>query len=67
MKGNEMVYPKWIYRKDGEAKVVNSKEEHKAAGKGWAETPTAFEKVEEPEAEEAPKDETPAAPEKTEQ
>lgn len=35
------VYPKWIYSKDHEAKIVHSKEEHEAH-KGWEETPTAF-------------------------
>ena len=38
------VYPKWLYHKTLPEKVVNSKEEHDALGKGWEETPAAFDK-----------------------
>jgi hypothetical protein len=37
------VYPKWIYHKTKPAILVNSIEEHKAAGKGWKESPADFE------------------------
>lgn len=36
------VYPKWLYHKSEEPKVVKSKEEHEALGKGWEESPEAF-------------------------
>lgn len=39
-----MSYPKWIYHETLDAKIVNSKEEHEACGKGWEETPAAFDK-----------------------
>lgn len=35
-----MSYPKWIYSKELEAKIVYSKEEHEAH-KGWEEAPFA--------------------------
>jgi hypothetical protein len=34
-----MHYPKWIYHAKHEPKVVESAEEHEAAGPGWAESP----------------------------
>lgn len=55
-----MHYPKWIFHKTEAPKVVNTKEEHDQAGKGWEETPAAFDKK--PDAkvkkQEAGKDET---------
>lgn len=39
----EECYPKWIYHAEEEAKVVHSKAEHEAAGKGWFETPVVAE------------------------
>lgn len=33
-------YPKWIYSKKGESKIVHDADEHKEAGAGWGETPT---------------------------
>lgn len=39
-----MSYPKWIYHKTLDAKVVKTKEEHDEAGKGWEETPFAEDK-----------------------
>lgn len=36
-----MSYPKWIYHKTEAPKVVNSKEGHDQAGKGWEEAPFA--------------------------
>lgn len=33
-------YPKMIY-KGGESKIVKDADEHKAAGKGWGESPNA--------------------------
>lgn len=32
-------YPKWLYHREGERRVVQSVEEHKALGEGWAESP----------------------------
>lgn len=32
-------YPKWIFHKSEAPKIVNTKEEHDQAGKGWEETP----------------------------
>ena len=37
-----MSYPKWIYHKTEAPKIVNSEAEHEQAGKGWEETPAAF-------------------------
>lgn len=37
-----MNYPKWIYHKTEAPKIVNSEAEHEQAGKGWEETPAAF-------------------------
>jgi hypothetical protein len=39
-------YPKWKYHATKEAVVVDSEEEEKALGKGWKDTPAAFEKAE---------------------
>lgn len=41
-----MAYPKWIYHRTLEAKIVNSEEEHKASGPLWKDTPAAFEEPE---------------------
>lgn len=38
------VYPKWIYHRTEAPKIVETKEEHEQAGKGWEETPAAFDK-----------------------
>ena len=35
-------FPKWKYHKDKDAVVVNSAEEEKALGPGWADSPAAF-------------------------
>lgn len=39
-----MSYPKWIYHKTQEPKIVTSEAEHAKAGNGWEETPAAFDK-----------------------
>lgn len=36
------VYPKWLYHKTLGEKCFNSEEEHGSLGKGWEETPAAF-------------------------
>jgi hypothetical protein len=42
-KGKEMsTYPKWIYHKTKEAKIVHTKEEHDEHGDEWAESPAEF-------------------------
>jgi len=35
-------YPAWRHNKDGESKIVYSKGEDKKLGKGWADSPAAF-------------------------
>jgi hypothetical protein len=40
-----MSYPKWIYSKSGEAKIVKDEAEHKEH-KDWAESPADFEVAE---------------------
>lgn len=37
-----MPYPKWLYHKELEAKVVHSEDEEKGLGGGWEESPAAF-------------------------
>lgn len=39
----EKVFPSWRYHKSEPAVVVNSEEEEQALGKGWADSPAAFE------------------------
>jgi len=36
-------YPKWMYHKTKEAKIVDSKEKHLALGKEWKESPAELE------------------------
>ena len=43
----EKVYPSWRYHKTNEPELVNSAAEEKKLGKGWADTPAAFENNEE--------------------
>jgi hypothetical protein len=38
-----MTYPKWLYHKTEEAKIVQSAEEHKKLGPDWKESPAEFE------------------------
>lgn len=35
-------FPKWVYHKTLEPKVVHTQEELESLGKGWEETPAAF-------------------------
>lgn len=51
-------YPKVIYKADGQTMTVNSKEEHDEAGKGWEETPAAFDKKSDEKAAKSPSDKT---------
>ena len=44
-------YPKWLYHKTEAPKIVQSKEEHEKLGKGWEETPAAFDKKQDAKAE----------------
>lgn len=45
-------YPKWRYHRTLQARIVESEEEDKALGKGWEDTPAAFDEPEpEPEPE----------------
>ena len=37
-------YPKFVFHKTQGHKIVQTKEEHEALGKGWEETPAAFNK-----------------------
>lgn len=39
-----MNYPKWLYHASEAPKIVSTKDEHEALGKGWEETPAAFDK-----------------------
>jgi hypothetical protein len=53
-----MSYPKWLYHREEDPKVVNDPDEHDALGAGWEESPAAFEEPEpeaEPEPEKKPK------------
>lgn len=43
-----MQYPKYLYHKTEAPKIVQTKEEHEALGKGWEETPAAFDKKQTP-------------------
>ncbi len=52
-----MTYPKWLYHKTNQPKVVQSEEEHAGLGEGWEETPTAFDQEQAPQAEEPKADE----------
>lgn len=38
-----MQYPKWLYSKDKESKLVKSEDEHKALGSEWKESPAECE------------------------
>ena len=44
-----MSYPKFLYHKSKSPTIVNDADEHAALGKGWEETPAAFEEGEDPE------------------
>lgn len=46
-------YPKYIFHKSEEAKIVNSKEEQDELGKGWQETPFETPEEQAPKAEES--------------
>lgn len=37
------IYPSWRYHKTESAKIVNSEAEEMNLGKGWADSPAAFE------------------------
>lgn len=41
---SKIEYPKYLYHESKEPVVVNSKDEHEELGKGWEETPAAFNK-----------------------
>jgi hypothetical protein len=36
-------FPKWVYHRELEPKLVQSKEHWESLGKGWEDTPAAFE------------------------
>ena len=46
-------YPKWIYHKTQDAKIVQTKEEHDEVGKGWQETPFEVSEKQDPKIEES--------------
>lgn len=40
-----MHYPKWVYHSEKEPMIVQSKDHHDSIGKGWEESPAAFEEA----------------------